>query len=136
MKVQVMRSTLSILFLLLMVSCHQQQASDSINPSVELENPFIHTVYFWFKENVSEEQLEEFYADTEKLREIEVVKALYAGKPANTTRPIVERSYDFALVVHFNDLAAHDVYQQHPTHLALLEKGANLWEKVMITDIE
>ena len=39
------------------------------------------------------------------------------------------------LIVHFKDLAAHDVYQQHPIHLALLENGATLWEKVMITDV-
>lgn len=101
-----------------------------------LKDPFIHSVYFWFKEGTTPEQLETFYADTEKLSEIEVVKALYTGKPASTDRPIVERSYDFAVIVHFEDLAGHDVYQKHPIHLELLEKHASLWERIMITDVE
>ena len=102
----------------------------------ELDNPFIHTAYFWFKDNVSQERLDAFSASTEKLREIDVVMALYTGKPANTTRPIVERSYDYAVVVHLKDLAAHDAYQKHPIHLKMLADFSDLWEKVMITDIE
>lgn len=123
---------LSLLFLAFVLLGCQTGNSEDID---QLERPFIHSVYFWFKEGVTEEQKEQFFADTEKLRDIEVVQALYTGVPAETTRPIVERSYDFAVIVHFEDLAAHDVYQQHPIHLALLENGATLWEKVMITDV-
>lgn len=101
-----------------------------------LENPFIHSVYIWFKEDVTEEQRAQMYADTEELRSIDVVKALYTGKPAATDRPIVERSYDYAIIVHFEDLTGHDAYQQHPVHLALLENHSSLWKKVMITDVE
>lgn len=123
---------LSLLFLAFVLLGCQTGNSEDIDQS---ERPFIHSVYFWFKEGVTEEQKEQFFADTEKLRDIEVVQALYTGVPAETTRPIVERSYDFAVIVHFEDLAAHDVYQQHPIHLALLENGASLWDKVMITDV-
>ena len=123
---------LSLLFLVFVLSGCQTGNSEDRD---KLERPFIHSVYFWFKEGVTEEQKEQFFADTEKLRDIEVVQAFYTGVPAETTRPIVERSYDFAVIVHFKDLAAHDVYQQHPIHLALLENGASLWDKVMITDV-
>ena len=102
----------------------------------ELDKPFIHTAYFWFKDSVSQERLDAFYASTEKLSEIDVVMELYTGKPANTTRPIVERSYDYAFVVHLKDLAAHDAYQKDPIHLKMLADFSGLWEKVMITDIE
>jgi len=129
------------LFSCLVASCHEgSKVSYSTNmefgPETALENPFIHSVYFWFKGEVTFEQLEVFYQDTEKLREIEVVKAMYTGKAAATDRPIVERSYDFAVIVHFEDLAAHDAYQKDPIHLALLEKHASLWERIMITDVE
>ncbi|WP_420385508.1 Dabb family protein [Roseivirga sp.] len=130
-----------VIFLLLAISVFACQSKDTVSDEVlaegdSLENPFIHSVYFWFKEGLSQEQLDSFYRDTEKLRQVEVVKALYTGKPANTTRPIVERSYDFAVIVHFKDLAAHDAYQQDPIHLNLLEKHSDKWEKVMITDVE
>lgn len=130
-----MKKFSGLILLLIIVGCQSQTPSNESTEAV-LENPFVHSVYFWFKEDMTEEQKEQFYANTEKLREIEVVKALYTGKPANTTRPIVERSYDFAVIVHFENLAAHDVYQQHPIHLALLESGSPYWEKVMITDVE
>lgn len=112
-----------------------QPESDSLRQKA-LDAPFIHTAYFWFKEGASEEQLKSFYARSKELNEIPEVEALFMGKPANTTRPIVERSYDYAVVVHLKDLAAHDAYQQHPIHLKLLSDFSGLWEKVMITDIE
>lgn len=130
-----MKKLSSLLLLVLMVACGSGAPVEQTEQAV-LENPFIHSVYFWFKEGVTDEQKEQFYAESEKLRQIEVVKALYTGKPANTTRSTVERSYDFAVVVHFENLAAHDIYQQHPIHLSLLENGSAYWEKVMITDIE
>lgn len=110
---------------------HQESVKNA-----ELDQPFIHTAYFWFKDSVSQERIEAFYASAEKLREIDVVLALYAGKPANTTRAIVERSYDYAVVVHLKDLDAHDQYQNDPIHLKTLADFSDLWEKVMITDIE
>lgn len=121
-----------------LVGCQAKVTDTNTTKEVEagLTDPFVHSVYFWFKEGVTDEQLEVFYADTEALREIEVVKAMYTGRPASTDRPIVERSYDFAVIVHFEDLAGHDVYQKHPTHLALLEKHSGIWERVMITDVE
>lgn len=110
---------------------------DATEPQEQaLENPFIHSVYIWFKADVTQEQRAKMYADTEKLREIEGVRALYTGVPAATDRPIVERSYDYAIIVHFEDLAGHDSYQKHPSHLKLLEDHASLWERVMITDVE
>jgi gamma-glutamyltranspeptidase len=102
----------------------------------EPDKPFIHTAYFWFKDSVRQDESDAFYASTEKLREIGVVLALYTGKPANTTRATVERSYDYAVVIHLKDLAAHDVYQKDPIHLKILADFSDLWEKVMITDIE
>ena len=130
-----------ILLVVLTSSCYQAEVKSTAEVPAEsvvapLENPFIHSVYFWFRDDVTEAQLETFYADTEKLRGIEVVKAMYTGKASSTDRPIVERSYDFAVIVHFENLAGHDAYQQDPIHLALLEKHASLWEKIMITDVE
>ncbi|MCE7991319.1 MAG: Dabb family protein [Roseivirga sp.] len=128
-----------IALVLVLAACHGSgdiKVSNAEHEAPALENPFVHTVYVWFKEDVTEEQRAQMYTDTEALRSIEVVKALYTGKPAATDRPIVERSYDYAIIVHFEDLAGHDAYQQHPVHLALLENHSSLWEKVMITDVE
>lgn len=135
-----MKRIFSLLVLIYALSACQSSGEvkvATVEPQEQnLENPFIHSVYIWFNDDVTQEQLAQMYADTEKLREIEVVKALYTGVPAATDRPIVERSYDYAIIVHFEDLAGHDTYQKHPIHLKLLEDHSSLWEKVMITDVE
>ncbi len=129
-----------LLLFIIFSSCesghHESNDNDGLDESTAIDNPFVHTAYFWFNEGVSEDQLSAFYTDTEKLRDIKTVKALYYGKPANTDRPVVEKSYDFAVVVHFENLAGHDTYQQDPIHLALLENHSGLWEKVMVTDVD
>jgi len=125
-------------FIVLLGACEASgdvKKVEATTQEVALENPFIHSVYIWFKEGVTEEQLALLYQDTENLRTIEVVKALYTGKPAATNRPMVERSYDFAIILHFEGLAGHDIYQEHPIHQALLKKHSALWERVMITDV-
>lgn len=130
----------SLLLCFLISSCQQgSEASDStqleFSDHASLEDPFIHSVYFWFKEGTTEAQIEAFIADTEAFTEIETVKALYSGKPApSQPRPVVENSYDFSVIIHFEDLAGHDVYQKHPMHLAMIEKHSDIWERVMVLD--
>ena len=101
-----------------------------------LEHPFIHTAYFWLKEGVSEQEVEAFKADCEKLADIETVRAFYPGKPANTTREVIENTYDYAVVFHFKNLEDQEYYQKHPLHLEMIERHQHLWQRVMVTDIE
>lgn len=137
-----MRSlTLFCLLIALTFSCQQgdvKQASDnSEKDAAVLENPFIHSVYFWFKEGTTQAQKDAFMADTKAFVEIETVKALYAGTPApSEARPVVENSYDFSVIIHFEDLAGHDFYQEAPMHLEMIEKHSDIWEKVMVLDMQ
>ena len=132
------RSLLCLCFgLLISVS-----ACDSVKTKVEVvsnekvESPFIHSVYIWFKEGVTQEQKDALAQASIKLTEIKGVLAVYDGIPAATFRATVERSYDYALVIHMKDLATHDAYQTDPIHLDLLKNYSSLWQKVMITDVE
>ncbi len=130
----------ALVLTLILASCggHQDSKQYNVHPEEKesLENPFIHSVYFWFKESTTQEEIDAFYADTEKLRQIESVRGLFYGKPASTDRPIVEKSYDLAVIVHFKDLAGHDAYQQDQIHLDLLSTHSDIWEKVMVTDVD
>ena len=57
----------------------------------------IHSVLFWLKENLTEEDRSEFFDGVEKLGEIESVEHSFIGTPANTTkRPVVDDTYDCA----------------------------------------
>ena len=121
-------------------SCITQTDSSNSDAREEkpgnIESPFIHSVYFWFKDDVTTGQKAAFSKASMKLKDIYGVMAVYEGIPATTDRPIVERSYDYALIVLMKDLATHDAYQQDPIHLKLLKDYGGLWEKVMVTDVD
>jgi hypothetical protein len=38
------------------------------------------------------------------------------GTPASTNRPIIDRTYSYALILVFENKEDHDVYQEHPVH--------------------
>ena len=93
-----------------------------------------HSVYFYLKEDADKN---EFQTEVLKLTTIPSVVKGYVGSPAATPkRPQVEDSYDFGLVVYFNDLAGHDEYQVHPAHKHFLTLAPKFWNKVQIFDVE
>jgi len=47
-----------------------------------------------------------------------------------------ERSYDFALVAAFDDIAALKTYQTHPDHIPVLQKVRNVCETILVVDYE
>lgn len=89
------------------VNCDHGTASDSV---------FVHAVYFWLHDHVSDAQKQEFVALLRTFSEIRSVTAVYVGVPAGTPRTIVDNSYDVSLIVHFRDKAGHDAYQVDPLH--------------------
>jgi len=95
---------------------------------------FIHSVYFWLKPDLSEEDQAKFRAGAHSLTTIESVRHGFVGTPASTDRPIIERSYSAALTVIFDDQAGHDAYQDHPVHDKFRHECADCWSKVLIYD--
>ena len=95
---------------------------------------FVHAVYFWLKDGLSDKDRDTFIRGVTSLTTIETVQHGHVGTPADTNRPIIERSYSYALVLFFPDKAAHDVYQTHPVHDRFREQCATFWRKVLIYD--
>ena len=97
----------------------------------------IHTVIFWLKNDLSEDQKNIFKNEVKALGEISSVEDFHLGTPASTPkRPVVEDSYDFAITVVLKDMAAHDDYQADPIHLEFIEKCKEMWERVVIYDAD
>jgi len=93
-----------------------------------------HHVLFWLKAETSEELRKAFRAGVETLEKIESVQSMYVGTPAPIERAVVDTTYTLSLVIVFEDLEGHNVYQVHPLHLAFLEEFKVLFEKVIIYD--
>jgi len=98
------------------------------------KNMFVHSVYFWLKPDLTEEQRSKFWEGARSLTTIESVRQGFVGPPASTDRPIIDRSYSCALIVIFDDDAGHDAYQVHPVHDKFREECAPFWSKVLIYD--
>lgn len=95
----------------------------------------IHCVYFWLKADLTADQRAEFQRGVGMLADIDAASAVWIGGPAETPqRPVVDASYDTALICMFPDVAAHDAYQDHPIHHAFIEQCRHLWERVQIYD--
>jgi hypothetical protein len=93
----------------------------------------VHSVYFWLKPDLTEEQRALFWESVHSLKTIESVRQCYIGAPASTDRPVIDRSYSCALIVVFDDDEGHDIYQEHPVHDKFRERS-NLWSKILIYD--
>jgi hypothetical protein len=95
----------------------------------------VHTVYFWLNPDLTAAQRAEFQRGVESLGKISSVEKIYVGTPAATgKRPIIDDTYSFALTVLLKDIAAHDLYQVDPIHLAFIAACKAFWTRVQIYD--
>jgi hypothetical protein len=96
-----------------------------------------HCVYFWLKPELTVAQRAEFRRGVESLMAIKSAAKVSVGAPARTAaRPVVDASYDVALIVECRDVAAEAAYQVDPIHLAFVEKFKTYWTRVQIYDSE
>ncbi|WP_234736487.1 Dabb family protein [Tellurirhabdus bombi] len=95
---------------------------------------FVHTVFFWLNHPDNSEDRQALRDGLETLKSIDVASATYVGAPADTRRPVIDHTYDWSLTLIFTDKAAHDVYQEHPTHLKFVENCARYWQRVQVYD--
>jgi len=96
---------------------------------------FIHTVYFWLKPGTPAAARQQLIDDcVAYLGKVPTVRQLFAGLPANTPREVVDNSYGVGLTVVLDDVAGHDVYQEHPLHKEFIARNKEHWQRVQIYD--
>ena len=96
-----------------------------------------HHVYFWLKpehRNAADREL--FEKGLDSLFKIGLVKGGRWAFPAEVMpRPVIDQSWDYALTMHFEDVAAHDAYQVDPDHQVFIDTCSHLWETVQVRDL-
>src|SRR5690606_27433256 len=97
-------------------------------------NIFIHHVYFWLNRPESREDFDELVEGLKKLSAVETIRTFYIGKPANTNRDVIDRSYSVSWLLLFNNKADQDSYQTDPIHLRFVDECKHLWKKVVVYD--
>jgi hypothetical protein len=94
----------------------------------------IHSVYFWLRPDLTEEETAHFWTRVRALTTIPSVRIGHVGTPAETDRPVIDRSYSCMLLTIFDDMAGHDAYQVDPVHDQFRIECAPLWSRVLIYD--
>ncbi len=95
---------------------------------------FIHTVFFWLKDDLSDVEIADFEEGLKSLSEVKAVEAFHYGAPAGTPRSVVDNSYDMALILHFADQEAQDTYQVDDIHDAFVQNHQDKWTRVQVYD--
>ena len=97
----------------------------------------VHTVIFWLKNDLSDEERSTFFKEVATLGTIPSVEDFHLGTPAQTPkRPVIDDSYDCAVTVVLQDLAAQDQYQIDPIHQEFIDTCSSFWERVVIYDAD
>jgi hypothetical protein len=97
---------------------------------------FVHAVFFWLKPGLSPEMRERFVKGVNSLLAIKHIVHGSVGTPADTDRPVIDRSYSYGLLTVFKDKSGHDAYQVDPIHLAFIESCKDCWDSVKIYDFD
>jgi len=123
---------LVIVSLLSFLTATAMQATEAQTSS---EGYLVHTVFFWFHEDVSEAESENFYEELQKLKQIDNILHGWIGVPAATEeRGVIDNTYDYSITFVFEDEAAEHEYQVHPDHKRFIETNSHLWQNVVVYD--
>lgn len=98
---------------------------------------FVHTVYFWLKHPNSDAEIQAFEAHLNQfINASQYVKSKHIGTKASSPRDVVDSSYDYCLIVTFDNKAEQNKYQSEDVHLKFVKDAAHLWAKVVVYDSE
>lgn len=97
--------------------------------------PLVHTVFFYLKDDVTDQQKAEFEKGLEKLGQCEHLANWRIGKPAATeNRDVIDSSYDYAWINEFHSIEDHDAYQVDKLHTDMIDQFKDLWSSVKVYD--
>ncbi len=95
----------------------------------------IHSVFFWLKEDLTDDQKAKFKAGVKSLSEISHIQTFFMGPAAKTEeRGVVDNTYDMALINQFAKPEDQEAYQVDPIHLKFVDDCKDLWTKVVVYD--
>lgn len=109
-------------------------ASASSPKKKQMENIFIHHVYFWLNNPGSIADRDKLVEGLTKLSKVKLLQQFHIGKPAGTNRDVIENTYAISWFTIFANAANQASYQTDPIHLKFVEEYKYLWKKVIVYD--
>ena len=104
------------------------------NRNDQMKNKFIHHVYFWLKNTGNLSDRDKLVEGLKTLSSIKTIRQFHIGKPANTSREVIDSSYAVSWMLVFKFDADQAAYQSDPIHLKFIAEYGHLWSKVVVYD--
>jgi Stress responsive A/B Barrel Domain len=101
---------------------------------MQLQNIFIHHVFFWLNNPESKEDLDALIEGLKKLSHANTIRQFHIGIPASTNRAVIETTYSISWFVLFDNKEDQDSYQVDSIHLNFVKECSHLWSKVIVYD--
>jgi hypothetical protein len=97
---------------------------------------FVHVVFFDAKPDTPDAVLDEMVADAHRiLGKIPSVRTIASGRrDARMQRDLNDTDFTVGLVIHFDDKAGHDLYNDHELHQQYVAKYKDYFAKVRVFD--
>lgn len=108
--------------------------SSCSSENADLSQMFVHHVFFWLKEPENKEAMDSLRLGLQRLVTIETIRYTHIGVPADTNREVIDSSYQFSLLLIFENKEGQDIYQEHEKHKTFIADCSDLWEKVLVYD--
>lgn len=99
---------------------------------VQINNVFVHHVFFWLKEPNNPEARGQFEKGLQQLITVSKIQSSNIGKPVESSREVVDDSFTYSYVAFFRNQEDQNSYQNHPVHLKFVEDCQHLWGKVVV----
>jgi hypothetical protein len=99
-----------------------------------LQPHFLHHVFFWLKNPGSEADRQALLQGLEKLSQVKTIRQFHIGRPAATSRGVIDSSYSVSWLLLFDHPADEASYQTDPIHLRFVEECSHLWNRVQVYD--
>ena len=118
-------------------SAEPRPAIDTTLNTTDMNPGLIHQVYFWLDPALDEAARQDFVAGMKSLSAAPTVRRVMVGPPAATPqRDVTDKTFDYMLVLWFDDVAGHDAYQIDPVHLAFVKAHEAKFKTVKVLDAE
>ncbi len=112
-----------------------QDSEKDLSNDEDTSGSIVHSVYFWLNDEITKQDEQRFLEYFELLRTVPGARSLSYGKPAKTTkRDVTDNTFDYNLIITFDNLEAISKYENHPKHLAGAERYKKYWKRVQVRD--
>lgn len=99
------------------------------------QKEFVHTVYFWLKNPNDQIERKKFETSLKRfILKSKYIKTKHIGVPADSNRPVIDRTYTYCLSLTFTSKAQEEKYQDEDIHKIFIKESEMLWEKVLVYD--